>query len=131
MPAPASAAASVSSSTPATAQQAERVLVLDFGSQYAQLIARRVREQHVYCEIVRHDVTADRIRSLAPRGIILSGGPSSVYETGAPRCDPGLFRLGIPVLGICYGMQLACVRKLRSMTPPAGVCVTSGWNWSP
>ncbi|MFM8635248.1 MAG: glutamine-hydrolyzing GMP synthase [Planctomycetia bacterium] len=89
-------------------QQSERVLVLDFGSQYAQLIARRVREQHVYCEIVRHDVSADRIRQLAPRGIILSGGPSSVYEKGSPKCDPGIFRLGIPVLGICYGMQLAC-----------------------
>jgi GMP synthase (glutamine-hydrolysing) len=84
------------------------VLVLDFGSQYAQLIARRVREQRVYCEIVRHDISAERIRELAPRGIILSGGPASVYETGAPRCDPGIFRLGIPVLGICYGMQLAC-----------------------
>jgi GMP synthase (glutamine-hydrolysing) len=89
-------------------QQRERVLVLDFGSQYAQLIARRVREQHVYCEIVRHDVTAARIRELAPRGIILSGGPASVYEAGSPRCDPDIFRLGIPVLGICYGMQLAC-----------------------
>jgi len=108
MSAPARPAASTTSTSPATAQQAERVLVLDFGSQYAQLIARRVREQHVYCEIVRHDVTAERIRSLAPRGIILSGGPSSVYETGAPRCDPAIFRLGIPVLGICYGMQLAC-----------------------
>jgi GMP synthase (glutamine-hydrolysing) len=90
------------------AQQLERVLVLDFGSQYAQLIALRVREQHVYCEIVRHDIDADRVRALAPRGIILSGGPASVYETGAPRCDPRLFDLGIPVLGICYGMQLAC-----------------------
>ena len=95
-------------SSPGTSQQAERVLVLDFGSQYAQLIARRVREQHVYCEIVRHDVTAERIRALAPKGIILSGGPSSVYDSGAPRCDPGIFQLGIPVLGICYGMQLAC-----------------------
>jgi len=84
------------------------VLVLDFGSQYAQLIARRVREQNVYCEIVRHDITAARIRELAPRGIILSGGPASVYEAGAPRCDPEIFRLGVPVLGICYGMQLAC-----------------------
>jgi GMP synthase (glutamine-hydrolysing) len=89
-------------------QQTERVLVLDFGSQYAQLIARRIREQHVYCEIVRHDITAERIAALAPRGIVLSGGPASVYEPSAPRCDPGLFRLGIPVLGICYGMQLAC-----------------------
>ena len=81
----------------------EKVLVLDFGSQYAQLIARRVRQQHVYCEIVRHDITAERIRELAPKGIILSGGPASVYEPGAPQCDPEIFRLGLPVLGICYG----------------------------
>ena len=86
----------------------QRVLVFDFGSQYAQLIARRVREQQVYCEIVRHSLPASRVRELAPRGIILSGGPASVYEPGAPRCDPEIFRLGIPVLGICYGMQLAC-----------------------
>ncbi len=86
----------------------ERVLVLDFGSQYAQLIARRVREQNVYCEIVRHDLSAERLRQHAPRGLILSGGPSSVYEPGAPRCDPELFELGLPILGICYGMQLAC-----------------------
>ena len=88
-----------------TTARSERIIVLDFGSQYAQLIARRVREQNVFCEIVRHDLSADRIRDIAPRGIILSGGPSSVYEEGAPRCDPGLFRLGIPVLGICYGKQ--------------------------
>ena len=87
---------------------AERVLVLDFGSQYAQLIARRVREHDVYCEIVRHDLSAARIRELAPIGLILSGGPNSVYVEGAPQCDPELFQLGIPVLGICYGMQLAC-----------------------
>jgi GMP synthase (glutamine-hydrolysing) len=86
----------------------ERVLVFDFGSQYAQLIARRVREQSVYCEIVRHDVTAARVKELAPRGIILSGGPASVYIPGAPHCDPAIFDLGIPVLGICYGMQLVC-----------------------
>ncbi len=86
----------------------QRIVVLDFGSQYAQLIARRVREQNVYCQILRHDLSAERIAELAPKGIILSGGPSSVYEDGAPRCDPELFRLGIPVLGICYGMQLAC-----------------------
>jgi GMP synthase (glutamine-hydrolysing) len=86
----------------------EKVLVLDFGSQYAQLIARRVRQQQVYCEIVRHDLPAERIRALAPLGIILSGGPASVYEEGAPQCDPAIFRLGLPVLGICYGMQLAC-----------------------
>ncbi len=93
---------------PGLAAAEERVLVLDFGSQYAQLIARRVREQNVYCEIVRHDITAERVRQLAPRGLILSGGPASVYETGAPHCDPELFKLGIPVLGICYGMQLLC-----------------------
>ena len=79
----------------------QRVLVLDFGSQYAQLIARRVREQNVYCEIVRHSITAERVRELAPIGIILSGGPSSVYAQGAPLCDPKLIELGIPVLGIC------------------------------
>ena len=93
-------------SPPNVAQQ--RVLVLDFGSQYAHLIARRVREQQVYCEIIRHDITAERIRELNPQGLILSGGPASVYEPGAPRCDPKIFRLGIPLLGICYGMQLAC-----------------------
>jgi GMP synthase (glutamine-hydrolysing) len=86
----------------------ERVLVLDFGSQYAQLIARRVREQHVHSEIVRHDIAAARIRELAPKGIILSGGPASVYADTAPQCDPAIFDLGIPVLGICYGMQLIC-----------------------
>lgn len=87
---------------------AEKVLVLDFGSQYAQLIARRVREQHVYCEIVRHDLPLERIRELAPAGLILSGGPASVYADAAPRCDPAIFESGIPILGICYGMQLAC-----------------------
>ena len=86
----------------------EKVLVLDFGAQYAQLIARRVRQQQVYCEIVRHDISAERVRELAPKGLILSGGPSSVYENGAPKCDPQIFHLGLPVLGICYGMQLAC-----------------------
>jgi GMP synthase (glutamine-hydrolysing) len=86
----------------------ERILVLDFGSQYAQLIARRVREQHVFCEIVRHDISVDQIAAHAPRGLILSGGPSSVYQGDAPKCDPAIFRMGLPVLGICYGMQLAC-----------------------
>ncbi|MFH1918262.1 MAG: glutamine-hydrolyzing GMP synthase [Planctomycetota bacterium] len=86
----------------------EKVLVLDFGSQYGQLIARRVRQQQVYCEIVRHDIRPERIRQLAPKGLILSGGPASVYENGAPRCHPEIYRLGSPVLGICYGMQLAC-----------------------
>ncbi len=90
------------------ALQAQRVLILDFGSQYAQLIARRVREAKVYCEIVRHDITPEQIRKHAPVGLILSGGPSSVYEASAPKCHPQIFELGIPVLGICYGMQLVC-----------------------
>src|SRR3954470_20514243 len=91
-----------------THPESERVLIIDFGSQYGQLIARRVRDQNVFCQVVRHDLPARRIAELKPRGLILSGGPSSVYDPGAPRCDPGLFDLGVPVLGICYGMQLAC-----------------------
>ena len=86
----------------------ERILVLDFGSQYAQLIARRVREQNVYCEIVRHGITPEQIKDHNPSGLILSGGPSSVYEEGSPKCDPRIFDMGLPVLGICYGMQLMC-----------------------
>jgi GMP synthase (glutamine-hydrolysing) len=84
----------------------ERVVVLDFGSQYAQLIARRIREENVYCEILRHDVPASVIAQRAPKAIVLSGGPSSVYAENAPQCDPRVFELGIPILGICYGMQL-------------------------
>jgi GMP synthase (glutamine-hydrolysing) len=88
---------------------AERpVLVLDFGAQYVQLIARRVRERHAFARIVRHDVSLERVRALDPLALILSGGPASVYDPGAPHCDPRLFELGIPVLGICYGMQLVC-----------------------
>ena len=89
----------------AAAPTQEKVLVLDFGSQYAQLIARRVREQNVYCEIVRHDLSPERVREIAPKGLILSGGPASVYDPGAPKCDPAIFGLDLPILGICYGMQ--------------------------
>ena len=84
----------------------EVILVLDFGSQYSQLIARRIREASVYSRIVPWKISAQEIRAEQPAGIILSGGPSSVYQPGAPQCDPEIFRLGIPVLGICYGMQL-------------------------
>jgi GMP synthase (glutamine-hydrolysing) len=82
------------------------VLVVDFGAQYAQLIARRVRECHVYSEIVPHDLPVEEIRAKAPAGIVLSGGPKSVHQPGAPTADPKLFELGVPVLGICYGQQL-------------------------
>src|SRR5262245_35665572 len=99
-------------------QREELILVLDFGSQTAQLIARRVRDQHVFCQLVRHDLPAARIRELNPKGLILSGGPASVYERGAPLPDPEIFHLGIPVLGICYGMQALC-RALGSDVSPA------------
>ncbi len=84
----------------------EVIPILDFGAQYAQLIARRVREKGVYSELLRPDTPVEELRQLNPKGLILSGGPSSVYEPGAPRCDPRIFELGIPVLGICYGMQI-------------------------
>jgi GMP synthase (glutamine-hydrolysing) len=84
----------------------DTVLVVDFGAQYAQLIARRVREAQVYSEIVPHRITADEVRSRAPRAIILSGGPKSVHVEGAPLLDPDIYALGIPILGICYGAQL-------------------------
>jgi GMP synthase (glutamine-hydrolysing) len=86
--------------------QTEKILVLDFGSQYTQLIARRVRESKVYSEILPYNVPIEKIREFNPRGVILSGGPSSVYDKNAPIPDPGIFDLGVPVLGICYGMQL-------------------------
>ncbi len=85
---------------------AEKILILDFGSQYTQLIARRVRELKVYCEIHPYFMPLEDIREFAPKGIILSGGPRSVYEAGAPLLDPAVLELGVPVLGICYGIQL-------------------------
>ena len=84
----------------------EQVVVIDFGAQYSQLIARRIRECKVYCEILPHSISAEELAARKPTGIVLSGGPSSVYEDGAPKLDPRVFELGIPVLGICYGMQL-------------------------
>jgi GMP synthase (glutamine-hydrolysing) len=83
----------------------EKILILDFGAQYSQLIARRVRELHVYCELHPHDVTDDFIRAYKPAGVILSGGPASVWEDSTPRAPAAVFELGVPVLGICYGMQ--------------------------
>jgi len=84
----------------------DKILVLDFGSQYTQLIARRIREGKVYSEIFPFNAPIEKIREFNPKGIILSGGPSSVYADGAPVPDMQIFHLGIPVLGICYGMQL-------------------------
>ena len=82
------------------------VLVLDFGGQYNQLIARRVREHHVYCEVKSYKTPLEEIKAMNPVGIIFTGGPNSVYEDTSPRCDKAIFDLGIPVLGICYGCQL-------------------------
>ncbi len=83
-----------------------KILILDFGSQYTQVIARRIRECQVYSEIIRFDTSAPDVAALKPKGLILSGGPSSVYDKGAPQIDPEIFSLGVPVLGICYGLML-------------------------
>src|SRR5581483_10899854 len=84
----------------------EQIVILDFGSQYTQVIARRIRECNVYSTILRFDTPAEEIAKLQPKGLILSGGPSSVYAKNAPLPDKAIFKLGIPVLGICYGVQL-------------------------
>ncbi len=86
-------------------QQSRPVVVVDFGAQYAQLIARRVREANVYSEVVPHTAGVEEIAAKNPRAVVLSGGPASVYEEGAPRLDPTLFDLDVPVFGICYGFQ--------------------------
>jgi GMP synthase (glutamine-hydrolysing) len=86
--------------------QPEAVVVIDFGSQYSMLIARRIRELHVYCELVPHDAPWEKVEKLRPRGVILSGGPNSVYDLGAPMIPDWVFEQKLPVLGICYGMQL-------------------------
>jgi len=96
----------------------QTIAILDFGSQYGQLIARRVRENNVYSMICRADIEASRLAELGVDGLILSGGPASVYDEGAPKCDPGIFELGVPILGICYGMQLGC-RILGAKISPA------------
>src|SRR4051812_40475227 len=96
------------------------VLVVDFGAQYAQLIARRVREAHVYSEIVPHTITAEQMAARKPAGIIFSGGPKSVHVEGAPIIDPGVYDLGTPILGICYGAQLIAQQL------PGGVVANTG-----
>ena len=102
-----SAATDITSGS-ATAAQQERVLVMDFGSQTAQLIARRVREQNVFCQVVRHALSAERIRALNPKGIILCGAPASVYGPGAPTIDPATYDLKVRILAICDGRQSTC-----------------------
>ena len=99
----------------------ELVIVIDFGGQYNQLVARRVRECNVYCEIYSYKTDLEKIKEMNPKGIILTGGPNSCYEEGAPTCSKELFEMGIPVLGLCYGAQLMMhvlggkSRRLRSV----------------
>ncbi|HVU50071.1 MAG TPA: glutamine-hydrolyzing GMP synthase [Polyangia bacterium] len=106
-------------SSPTATARRDLILILDFGSQYTQLIARRVREQKVYSEIHPFNVPIAKIRELAPRGIILSGGPSSSYDAGAPRISTELYDLGVPVLGICYGVQLTALLLGGQVAPAA------------
>lgn len=89
-----------------TINQHEMIVVLDFGGQYNQLIARRIRDLGVYSELLPYNTSADKLRELAPKGIVFSGGPASVYAEGAPKVDPAIYELGVPIFGICYGMQL-------------------------
>nr|WP_322876715.1 glutamine-hydrolyzing GMP synthase [Pseudocalidococcus azoricus] len=98
--------APLDTSTMFEALNRQMIVILDFGSQYSELIARRIRETSVYSEVVSYRTTAAQLRQIAPKGIILSGGPNSVYDDQAPACDPEIWELGIPVLGVCYGMQL-------------------------
>ena len=101
----------MNASAPGSDGSFDTVLVVDFGAQYAQLIARRVREAHVYSEIVPPTISPDEIAARKPRGVIFSGGPASVHVEGSPTIDPGVYELGIPVLGICYGAQLIAQQR--------------------
>jgi GMP synthase (glutamine-hydrolysing) len=92
--------------TAASSFTRQTIAIIDFGSQYSELIARRIRETQVYSEVISYYTTAEQLRNLDPKGIILSGGPNSVYDDYAPKCDPEIWNLGIPILGVCYGMQL-------------------------
>ena len=94
----------VASTTPSSIKE-DRILILDFGSQYSQLIARRVREAGVFCEMYPYDIDAQRIKDFGAKGVILSGGPESVHEADSPKINDAVFEMNVPVLGICYGMQ--------------------------
>ncbi|KPJ49027.1 MAG: GMP synthase, partial [Dehalococcoidia bacterium DG_22] len=102
---------------PAVPTRPETVVILDFGSQYSMLIARRVRECNVYCEVLPHDASWRQVKRLQPKGFVLSGGPASVYAENAPLAPPYVFESGLPVLGICYGMQ-ALVHQLGGRVAP-------------
>ncbi|MEL6929980.1 MAG: glutamine-hydrolyzing GMP synthase [Cyanobacteria bacterium J06600_6] len=95
----------------------QKIIIIDFGSQYSELIARRIRETQVYSEVLSYRTSAEELRKIHPHGIILSGGPSSVYDDHAPKCDPEIWNLGIPILGVCYGMQLM-VKELGGTVEP-------------
>ena len=95
----------------------DRVLILDFGSQVTQLIARRLRENGVYCEIHPFSMAPERLKAFEPKAIILSGGPASVHEAGTPRAPQAVFEMGVPVLGICYGFQAMCAQLGGRVTP--------------
>ena len=95
----------------------QKIIIIDFGSQYSELIARRIRETQVYSEVLPYRTSAEELRNIAPHGIILSGGPNSVYDDHAPKCDPEIWNLGIPILGVCYGMQLM-VKQLGGTVEP-------------
>ena len=96
----------------------DTIVVLDFGAQYSQLIARRVREMHVYSQIVPYTTTAEDLRKMQPKGIIFSGGPASVGKEGSPRPDEGIYKLGIPILGICYGLQVMSIQNGGTVQRP-------------
>ena len=121
----------------------DSVLIVDFGSQVTQLIARRVRESGVYCEIAPFHKAGEAFERLNPKAVILSGGPASVTEQGTPRAPQLVFAANTPVLGICYGEQAMAAQLGGAVQPatwrtkfemsfaPSGVCTTSGWNWTP
>ncbi len=104
----------------------DTIAILDYGSQTAQLIARRVRELHVYCELIPWNAPAERVAALKPKGFILSGGPASVYDQDAPTLPPFVLESGLPVLGICYGMQLLAHNLGGRVDPSAATRVRPG-----
>jgi len=109
----------------------ELILILDFGGQYNQLIARRVRECNVYSEVVPFDISIEKIKEKNPKGIIFTGGPASVFGDDSPKCDSKIFDLGIPILGICYGMQLMTytLRWKSAKSRNKRIWYNKGWNW--